>query len=151
MRALLGVLREGGGEEYAPQPDVAAVPALVEDVRVSGLDVDLIVEGTPQPLPAGPQLAAYRIVQESLTNVLKHAGPAGRAWVRLQWRDDALELSVLDDGRGASASIVESDGNGQGIRGMAERAQLHGGRLEAGPRHGGGFGVHAALPYGRKR
>ncbi|MGY2005049.1 sensor histidine kinase [Blastococcus sp. SYSU DS1024] len=147
MRALLGVLRDGGGEEYAPQPDVAAIPALVEDVRASGLDVDLIVEGTPQPMPAGPQLAAYRIVQESLTNVLKHAGPAGRAWVRLQWRPDALELSVLDDGRGAAAAITGSDGLGQGMRGMRERAQLHGGHLEAGPRHGGGFGVHAALPY----
>lgn len=151
MRSLLGVLREGGGEEYAPQPDVAAIPALVEDVRASGLDVDLIVEGEPQPMPAGPQLAAYRIVQESLTNVLKHAGPASRAWVRLQWRPDALELSVLDDGRGASAAMVSSDGNGQGLRGMTERAQLHRGRLEAGPRHGGGFGVHAALPYGRTR
>ncbi|MGY1723934.1 sensor histidine kinase [Blastococcus sp. SYSU DS0533] len=147
MRALLGVLRDGGGEEYAPQPDVAAIHPLVEDVRGSGLDVDLIEEGTPQPMPAGPQLAAYRIVQESLTNVLKHAGPAGRAWVRLQWRPDALELSVLDDGRGAAAAVTGSDGLGQGLRGMRERAQLHGGRLEAGPRHGGGFGVHAALPY----
>jgi signal transduction histidine kinase len=120
-------------------------------VRASGLDVDLIVEGTPQPMPAGPQLAAYRIVQESLTNVLKHAGPAGRAWVRLHWRDDALELSVLDDGRGAAAAVAEGedhpDGKGQGLRGMHERALLHGGRLEAGPRPGGGFGVHAALPY----
>ncbi|MDT0278188.1 sensor histidine kinase [Blastococcus goldschmidtiae] len=156
MRSLLGVLREGGGEEYAPQPDVAAIPALVEDVRASGLDVDLIVEGEPQPLAAGPQLAAYRIVQESLTNVLKHAGPASRAWVRLQWRPDALELSVLDDGRGASAALTSahgtsSDGEGQGLRGMRERAQLHRGRLEAGPRHGGGFGVHAALPYGSRR
>ncbi|WP_116449357.1 sensor histidine kinase [Blastococcus litoris] len=151
MRSLLGVLREGGGEEYAPQPDVSAVPALVEDVRASGLDVDLIIEGEPRPMPAGPQLAVYRIVQESLTNVLKHAGPACRAWVRLQWRPDALELSVLDDGRGASAAMVSSDGNGQGVRGMRERATLHGGRLEAGPRTGGGFGVHAALPYGRQR
>ncbi|RBY96352.1 sensor histidine kinase [Blastococcus sp. TF02-8] len=149
MRALLGVLREGGGEEYAPQPDVAAIPVLVDDVRASGLDVDLIVEGDARALPAGPQLAAYRIVQESLTNVLKHAGPASRAWVRLQWRPDALELSVLDDGRGAAA--VESDGQGQGVRGMRERAWLHGGRLEAGPRPGGGFGVHAALPYGSSR
>jgi signal transduction histidine kinase len=151
MRALLGVLREGGGEEYAPQPDVAAIPALVEDVRASGLDVDLIVEGQPQAMPAGPQLAAYRIVQESLTNVLKHAGPAGRAWVRLHWRADALELSVLDDGRGAGAAVAESnghpDGKGQGLRGMRERAVLHGGHLEAGPRPGGGFGVHASLPY----
>jgi signal transduction histidine kinase len=151
MRSLLGVLRDGGGEEYAPQPDVAAIPGLVHDVRTSGLDVDLLVEGETQPMPAGPQLAAYRIVQESLTNVLKHAGPASRAWVRLQWRPDALELSVLDDGRGASAAMVDSDGSGQGLRGMRERAVLHGGRLEAGPRSGGGFGVHAALPYGRRR
>ncbi|MEU2348422.1 sensor histidine kinase [Modestobacter sp. NPDC049651] len=147
MRALLGVLRDGGGEEYAPQPDVAAIGQLVADVQASGLDVDLIVEGSPQPMPAGPQLAAYRIVQESLTNVLKHAGPASRAWVRLAWRADALEVAVLDDGRGASAAIAESDGKGQGLHGMRERAQLHGGRLTAGPRHGGGFSVSAVLPY----
>ena len=152
MRALLGVLREGPGEEYAPQPDVAAVPALVEDVRASGLDVDLLVEGSARPLPAGPQLAAYRIVQESLTNVLKHAGSAGRAWVRLSWRDDGLEVAVLDDGRGASAALIEgSPAGGQGLRGMVERAQLHGGRLTAGPRSGGGFAVQALLPYGRRR
>jgi signal transduction histidine kinase len=147
MRSLLGVLREGPGEQYAPQPDVAAVPALVEDVRASGLDVDLLVEGSPRPLPAGPQLAAYRIVQESLTNVLKHAGSAGRAWVRLSWRDDGLEVAVLDDGRGASAALVQGAPGGQGLRGMVERAQLHGGRLTAGPRSGGGFAVHALLPY----
>jgi signal transduction histidine kinase len=151
MRSLLGVLREEGREEYAPQPDVAAIPGLVEDVRASGLDVDLLVEGSPSELPAGPQLAAYRIVQESLTNVLKHAGPAGRAWVRLPWRPDALELSVLDDGRGASAAMVEADGAGQGLLGMSERARLHGGRVDAGPRPGGGFGVHAVLPYRSSR
>jgi signal transduction histidine kinase len=166
MRSLLGVLRDGGQEEYAPQPDVAAVDRLVADVRASGLDVDLIVEGTPQPLGAGPQLAAYRIVQESLTNVLKHAGPASRAWVRLHWRSDGLEVAVLDDGRGAAAALAEQDtevlgggpgagvrdpghgdGRGQGLLGMRERAQLHGGRLTAAPRHGGGFGVQALLPY----
>jgi signal transduction histidine kinase len=151
MRGLLGVLREDGREEYAPQPDVAAVAALVEEVRASGLDVDLLVDGAPQPLPAGPQLAAYRIVQESLTNVLKHAGPAGRAWVRLHWRPDGLEVAVLDDGRGASAAMVSSDGQGQGVLGMRERARLHGGRLDAGPRPGGGFGVHAVLPYPARR
>jgi signal transduction histidine kinase len=151
MRALLGVLRDGSGQEYAPQPDVDAVPALVDDVRASGLDVDLIVEGAPRPLPAGPSLAAYRIVQESLTNVLKHAGPAARAWVRLHWRPDCLELSVLDDGRGAAAAVATGDGHGHGVVGMRERAQLHGGRLEAGPRPGGGFGVHASLPYGSPR
>ena len=177
MRTLLGVLREGGQEEYAPQPDVAAIDRLVADVRGSGLDVDLIVEGAPQPLGPGPQLAAYRIVQESLTNVLKHAGPAGRAWVRLHWRPDGLEVAVLDDGRGAGAAVADpgadtevldggvledapqgrqavralvaerGDGLGQGLLGMRERAELHGGRLSAAPRHGGGFGVHAFLPY----
>jgi signal transduction histidine kinase len=152
MRALLGVLREDGGQEYAPQPDIAAIKQLVTDVQASGLDVDLIVEGSPVPMPAGPQLAAYRIVQESLTNVLKHAGPASRAWVRLQWRTDALEVAVLDDGRGAAAAVAEADGpvpagSGHGLLGMRERAELHGGRLTAAPRHGGGFGVHAVLPY----
>ncbi|MGY1830220.1 sensor histidine kinase [Geodermatophilus sp. SYSU D01180] len=151
MRALLGVLREDRAEEYAPQPDVAAVPVLVDDVRASGLDVDLLVEGEPRPMAAGPQLAAYRIVQESLTNVLKHAGPNGRAWVRLHWRPDSLELSVLDDGRGAAAALAEGDGHGQGLRGMHERAQLHRGRLEAGPRAGGGWRVHAVLPLGGAR
>ncbi|WP_199506503.1 sensor histidine kinase [Geodermatophilus sp. TF02-6] len=112
IRGLLGVLREDGGERYAPQPDVAAIAGLVGDVRASGLDVDLLVEGTPRGLPAGPQLTAYRIVQESLTNVLKHAGPTGRAEVRLHWRPDALELSVLDDGRGASAAVANPDGQG---------------------------------------
>jgi signal transduction histidine kinase len=151
MRKLLGVLREGDGQEFAPQPDVAAIDQLVADVRSSGLDVELVVEGTPRPLPAGPQLAAYRIVQESLTNVLKHAGPAGHAWVRLHWRPDALELSVEDDGRGAAAAIMEGDGQGQGLLGMRERAQLHGGRLTAAPRTGGGFGVSAVLPYRASR
>jgi signal transduction histidine kinase len=151
MRALLGVLRDGSAEQYAPQPDVDAVPALVADVRDSGLDVDLLVEGEPRPMAAGPQLAAYRIVQESLTNVLKHAGPNSRAWVRLHWRPDALELAVLDDGRGAAAGVVDDDGSGQGLRGMHERAQLHRGRLEAGPRAGGGWRVHAVLPLGGAR
>jgi signal transduction histidine kinase len=151
MRALLGVLREDGGQEYAPQPDVAAIDQLIADVQASGLDLDLIVEGTPMPMPAGPQLAAYRIVQESLTNVLKHAGPACRAWVRLHWRPDGLEIAVLDDGRGAAAAVAEDgpvpSGSGHGLLGMRERAELHGGRLTAAPRHGGGFGVHAVLPY----
>jgi signal transduction histidine kinase len=151
MRSLLGVLRDGSAEQYAPQPDVDAVPALVDDVRDSGLDVDLLVEGEPRPMGAGPQLAAYRIVQESLTNVLKHAGPDSRAWVRLHWRPDGLELSVLDDGRGAAAAVADDDGHGQGLRGMHERAQLHRGRLEAGPRAGGGWRVHAVLPLGGAR
>ena len=110
------------------------------------------MEGAPQPLPAGPQLTAYRIVQESLTNVLKHAGPACRAWVRLQWRPTRSRSRSLDDGRGASAPWLEPPtAAARGVRGMRERAQLHGGRLEAGPRHGGGFGVTPSLPYGARR
>lgn len=144
MRALLGVLRDGQDTILTPQPDISAIAALVDDVRTSGLDVDLLVEGTEQPLAAGPALAAYRIVQESLTNVLKHAGPSARAWVRVQWRTDGVEISVLDDGRGAAAV---GDGAGHGVQGMAERARLHGGHLEAGAQPGGGYRVHAALPY----
>ena len=147
MRSLLGVLREGGGEEYAPQPDVAAIDRLVADVQASGLDVDLIVEGAPVTMPAGPQLAAYRIVQESLTNVLKHAGPNVTAWVRLAWLSEALEIRVEDDGRGAAATPATP--GSQGLIGMRERATLYGGQLEAGPRQGGGFGVRAYLPYGQ--
>lgn len=169
MRGLLGILRDDRTALHAPQPHIADIPVLVEEVRASGLDVDLLVEGEPRPLPAGPSLAAYRIVQESLTNVLKHAGPACRAWVRVQWRVEALELSVIDDGRGASAAMAApgnaengqpaSDGSGwseaavprpgpgHGLTGMYERTTLYGGRLHAAPRSGGGFAVHAVIPY----
>ncbi len=169
MRGLLGVLRDDRVALHAPQPQTVDIPVLVDEVRASGLDVDLLVEGEPRPLPAGPSLAAYRIVQESLTNVLKHAGPACRAWVRVQWRVEALELSVIDDGRGASAALAApgNAGNGQpagdgsqwseasfpqqssghGLTGMHERATLYGGRLHAAPRSGGGFAVHAVIPY----
>jgi len=151
MRGLLGVLRDGDAQAYAPQPDVTAVEALVEEVRVSGVDVDLLVDGTPRGLPAGAQLVAYRVVQESLTNVLKHAGPACRVWVRLHWREDCLEVQVADDGRGAAAVHADGDGAGQGLSGMRERVRLHGGSLEAAVRPAGGFGVHAVLPYPLRR
>ncbi|NAZ82009.1 sensor histidine kinase, partial [Kineococcus sp. R8] len=100
MRSLLGVLRDGPGDERAPQPDVARIPELVREVRASGLDVRVDVAGEARPLPPAVQLAAYRIVQESLTNVLKHAGPAARAEVLVRWDADALRLAVDDDGRG---------------------------------------------------
>ena len=89
-------------------------------------------------------LAAYRIVQEALTNVLKHAGPVARAAVQILWEADAVRITVDDDGRGASAA---SDGRGQGVGGMQERARLYGGRVEAAPRPGGGYRVQALLPY----
>ena len=144
MRRLLGVLREGDGAELAPQPDAAAVPELVAGVAGSGLDVRLEERGAPRAIGGGEGLAAYRIVQEALTNVLKHAGPAARACVAMEWGPRALVITVEDDGRGAAAA---DDGQGRGLGGMSERATLYGGTLEAGPRPGGGFGVRAVLPY----
>ncbi|WP_432486332.1 sensor histidine kinase [Kineococcus esterisolvens] len=150
MRNLLGVLRQGPGDERTPQPDAAQVADLVEQVRASGLDVALDVTGEPREVPPAVGLAAYRIVQESLTNVLKHAGPAARARVEVRWDPDALRLGVDDDGRGAAALVTPSPG-GQGLAGMAERARLHGGAVVTGPRPGGGFSVRATLPYASPR
>lgn len=146
MRNLLGVLRSGPGDERAPQPDASMIGDLVEQVRASGLEVTAEVSGPARDLPPAMGLAAYRIVQESLTNVLKHAGPAARTHVRVRWDGDALRLRVDDDGRGAAAMVRPSPG-GQGLVGMAERARLHGGTVTSGPRPGGGFSVSAILPY----
>lgn len=152
MRVLLGVLRQDEGRQLTPQPDTDTIPDLVEQVRAGGLEVSLEIVGRARKLPPGPALAAYRIVQESLTNVLKHAGPTSKAWVRLNWLPDVLEVLVLDDGRGAGAVPNSPNSpDGQGLLGMHERAALHGGKLEAGPRVGGGFAVHAQLPYGGAR
>jgi signal transduction histidine kinase len=145
MRVLLGVLRSDQTQDLAPQPDVEAIPELLDQVRNSGLEIQLEIIGSSRPLSAGPALAAYRIVQESLTNVLKHAGPQACAWVRLAWLPDALEVWVVDDGRGAAA--IPGGSNSHGLIGMRERAALHSGLVEAGPRPGGGFGVRAVLPY----
>jgi signal transduction histidine kinase len=120
--------------------------ALGEQVRGSGLDVTAEVVGPVRDLPPAMGLAAYRIVQESLTNVLKHAGPRARTRVEVRWEPDALRMSVEDDGRGA-ASMVQPSPGGQGLVGMAERARLHGGTVVSGPRPGGGFSVRATLPY----
>ncbi len=149
MRALLGVLRQDDDQPLAPQPDADIIPDLVEQVRSGGSDVTLEIHGRARKLAPGPALAAYRIVQESLTNVIKHAGPTSKAWVRLNWEPHGLEIEVTDDGRGAGAGLdgIETRG-GHGIRGMTERATLYGGRLDARPRPGGGFTVHAVLPYG---
>ncbi|WP_062290882.1 sensor histidine kinase [Demequina phytophila] len=144
MRALLGVLRDGDGDAaLGPQPSLTDIPALVAQMREGGLEVSYVTTGTPRPLPIGAGLAAYRIVQEALTNVLKHAGPRVTAFVQLRWEDDALTAAVSDDGRGAAA---RGDGAGLGIAGMAERATVFGGTLTAGPRAGGGFLVRARLP-----
>jgi signal transduction histidine kinase len=145
MRRLLGVLRREQDDSMAraPQPTIRHVDALVEQFRDAGLTVDLVVEGDPRELAAGLDLSAYRIVQEALTNVLKHAGPA-TVDVRLRYLDDCLELRVEDDGRGLAA--VPSLGGGHGLVGMRERVALYGGDLRAGPRPGGGYEVVARIP-----
>ncbi|UJP39569.1 sensor histidine kinase [Cellulomonas palmilytica] len=139
-----GVLQEAPLTETAPQPGESEIPRLVDQVRASGAHVSLVRMGEPRPLPPGVGLAVYRITQEALTNVLKHAGPAPRVTVVVQWRPDAIELDVTDDGRGASAG---TDGLGQGLRGMHERATMFGGSVTAGPRPGGGYRVRARLPF----
>jgi signal transduction histidine kinase len=142
LRRLLGILR--AGEAHAaltPQPGLAQVEGLVVQARAAGLPVDLFVAGEARALPRGVELAAYRIVQESLTNARKHAGQA-KAQVIVRYGDGALELEITDDGRGRSAGHP----GGHGLVGMRERAALYGGELRAGPRSEGGFGVHARLP-----
>ena len=143
MRRLLGVLRESSAVPTAPQPDVDAVPELVDGVRRSGLPVSLVDVGERRPVPAAYGLAAFRIVQEGLTNVLKHAGPGTPTTVALRWTDEALELQVDDEGTLAPVP----DGGGHGLDGMRERARLFGGELAAGPRPGGGHRLLVRLPY----
>ena len=145
MRRMLGVLRreeEGPSEVRAPQPGIGELGELLEQARMAGLPVSFTVEGVPQPLPGGVALAAYRIVQESLTNTRKHAGPVASASVVLRYSDDAVVLAISDDGRGATAP----DGAGHGLTGMRERVAMYGGSVAAGPRPGGGFEVVATLP-----
>jgi signal transduction histidine kinase len=147
LRHLLGVLRpdaDAGG--LWPQPRVADIPGLVEEFRGAGLDVSLTMDGVDDGFPAHVDLSAYRIVQEALTNVLKHAGPGTRAQVRLSVDDHQLAVHVLDDGDGSAIL----PGSGHGIIGMRERALLLGGRLEAGPRPGSGFQINAHLPVGEE-
>ncbi|OZM75933.1 two-component sensor histidine kinase [Pseudonocardia sp. MH-G8] len=148
VRGLLGMLRadEGGAaaDGPGPQPDPSLIPGLVEEIRAAGTPVRLTVTGEARDLPAAAGLAAYRVVQEALTNVLKHAGAGAEAHVELEWRRDDLTVRVTDDGVGPA---VDDDRRGRGLQGMRERAALHGGHLEAGPRPGGGFAVHAVLPY----
>jgi len=146
LRRLLGVLRTDGGEAaLAPQPGLDQVGALAAQVREAGVAVEMSVDGDRDQVPAGVDLAAYRIVQGALTNVLKHAS-ASHAVVRVGYRPDAIELEVLDDGRGPLGGGHGGPGMGQGLIGMRERASLYGGVVEARPRAGGGFAVRARLP-----
>ncbi|HEY8481430.1 MAG TPA: sensor histidine kinase [Spirillospora sp.] len=144
MRRLLGVLRENDDVGvYAPQPGVADLDDLIDQMRASGLRVEFDVEGTPAPMSEGRQLTVYRVVQEALTNALKHGGPHVTVSVRLRYTGDTLEVRVVDDGRGAAAP---NDGRGHGLVGMRERVAVYGGSVRAGPRAGGGFEVVARIP-----
>jgi signal transduction histidine kinase len=143
MRRLLGIMREGAGSgALAPQPRVADLERLVEESRAQDLSVMLSVEGERRVLPAGIELSAYRIVQEALTNVRKHAGRPAKASVVVYYADAALELEVADDGQG---SRVGGD-RGLGLVGMRERVAFFGGEFSAGPGEDGGFVVRARLP-----
>ena len=149
MRRLVGVLRDDDeAAALAPQPTVGEIPALLARLASAGLDVDLEIEGTRREAPAGVELSAYRIVQEALTNTLKHSG-AGHATVRLSWSQDHLEVEVSDDGPVTGVAVpppVRADSGGKGLVGMRERVMLFGGELEAGPSPHGGYRVAARLP-----
>ena len=144
MRRLLGMLRRDDEElALGPRPSIAHVDVLVDQARAAGLPVELRVEGKPVPVPPGVDLSAYRIVQEALTNALKHAGPA-EATVTVRYGEHELRLEIADTGRGAT----DTDGAGHGLLGMRERVALYGGDLDAGSRLGHGYAVRARLPLG---
>jgi signal transduction histidine kinase len=147
MRRLLGLLRPSAEEEPGtappqPQPGLAALDALLDEVRAAGLPVTLTRRGDPVRLPDAVDLSAYRIVQEALTNALKHAGPA-HATIELRFSEDQVQITVTDNGTGTPAVVP---GSGHGLTGMRERATLLGGAFDAGPQPSGGYRVHAALP-----
>jgi signal transduction histidine kinase len=153
LRRLLGVLRQDGEPQASltPVPGLADLEGLLAEVAKAGLGVRLRVEGRPAPLPAGVDLSAYRIIQEALTNVVKHAGPA-TAQVTICYRDQEVTVEVTDDGRGVGAVAGDGrKGTGHGLIGMAERVAAFGGDLEVGPRPGGGFRVAARLPVAAGR
>ena len=144
MSRLVGLLRDDSDElGLAPQPRLDELEALLSQVREAGLPVRLQVEGERRPLPLGVELTAYRVVQEALTNALKHAGEA-HADVLVRYDADAIELEVSDDGEGDANGHV----GGHGLAGMRERVSVFGGDLTAGPRPGGGFRVRVRLPLG---
>jgi signal transduction histidine kinase len=152
MHRMLGVLRiaNGDGPERAPQPGIRDLDPLIARTRDAGVQTTLTVDGPSVQLPSAIDLSAYRIIQEALTNVIRHSG-AEHAEVRLSYRAAKLELTVLDDGNGTSAeqSSANGSGGGHGLIGMRERVALFGGRLETGPRSDGpGYRVYASIPIG---
>ncbi|HEX5147573.1 MAG TPA: sensor histidine kinase, partial [Candidatus Limnocylindrales bacterium] len=148
MRRVVGALRPAGEDAYEPQPSLDQLTALLDTVREAGLPVELVVEGEAGAVPRGVDLAAYRVIQEALTNTLKHARAAS-ARVRLRYGAEALDIEVTDDGRGAAARLLEQTHRGYGLIGMRERVAMMGGEIVAEPGLSGGFVVRARLPLGR--
>jgi signal transduction histidine kinase len=145
LRSVLGILRaDGDAAPRAPAPGLADLDTLVANMAAAGLKVEFDTEGSPGPLPSGADLAAYRIIQEALTNSARHSG-AARATVRVRYRASEVEIEVEDEGT-TGPGLSRPAGAGSGIAGMTDRAQALGGRLTAGPRPGGGFRVTALLP-----
>jgi signal transduction histidine kinase len=144
LRSVLDILRQGSDAPRSPTSGLDSLDGLVANAAAAGLEVRSRVEGTPRPLPAGVDLAAFRIVQEALTNVTRHAGRPATATVLVAYGDHDLTVQVDDDGEGVDRA--HPNGGGNGIRGMRERAATLGGELTAGPRPGGGFRVSAQLP-----
>jgi signal transduction histidine kinase len=145
-RRLLGVLRDPDQETgLAPQPGISELDTLTASVRAAGLPVNLVIDGDHAVVPAAVDVSVYRIVQEALTNILKHAGRA-RADVTIGCADEAVTIEITDDGTREPGDRVPAGGHG--LAGMRERAAIFGGELHAGPRPGGGFAVHARLPLG---
>jgi signal transduction histidine kinase len=143
MRRLLGMMHHGEEDAgRAPQPTLRELDGLIARSRAAGLDVTLVVEGDPRPLPPGKDLAAYRVVQEALTNAIKHAGTAQTS-VTVRWQPSSLELAIVDKG---GTAMNGSNGSGHGLVGMEERMRLYDGSLRAGPVTGGGFEVVAKMP-----
>jgi signal transduction histidine kinase len=147
MTRLVGMLREDGEElGLDPQPGLDDVEVLIENVRRAGLAIDYVVDGEPRPLSLGADLSGYRVVQEALTNALKHA-PGSHAAVALRYEDEALEIEVSDDGNGSPSAAPSS---GHGLAGLRERIAVFGGTFDAGPRPDRGFIVRARLPVERQ-
>jgi signal transduction histidine kinase len=150
MRKMLGLLKQDAQPDLdpnqpRPQPGVSSLPELIDNVRQTGLSVEYEVTGIPRDLPALLGLTAYRIVQEGLTNTLKHAGPGAKTSVHLDYGREMLTVVVTDDGRGAG--LAPGSDPGHGLIGMRQRASISGGTVNAGPKTGGGYEVVATLPY----